>query len=352
MCLIITGTASNVLKQDLDLAWRVNSDGAGYIEVTPDNRVIYYRGLMKIKTLMRVLKNQVSPDSQLALHFRLATHGAVCAENTHPFLADPFCLLMHNGILSNFGSRSTATDLGSSDSGHLARILAKIDKDDRAPLLESLVGYTNKFLVCQDGIFNHYGTWHEHGFCKMSSMLLIPSKYCGYGSGYNNGSERNTGEYSCGSAYNKNKVIEVKTSKSTETTVETKPSVTPLQTALLPARVKGKLAKPLQNFKPLVKYVRGKYDDDPTPDAIQDEIHAEIEYHQQEIESLKEEKQIFDSVMESSENTIDMSQQPESEVIELSASQVVEETLKDAKRKALHIVHSDADYKATSTKQG
>lgn len=55
-----------------------------------------YKGL-SFDTFMNRLC-EVTPDETCIMHFRLATHGSICAANCHPFAAGGL-IFAHNGIL-------------------------------------------------------------------------------------------------------------------------------------------------------------------------------------------------------------------------------------------------------------
>lgn len=135
MCVILIGLAADILELDLDMAWYMNSDGAGVI-VRDDRKSFAIKGLMTLKGLEAVLTRY--SDRHVVAHLRLATHGTVNKANTHPFpIGDGH--LVHNGIASHFGTAGTC-DKSESDSCHLARVIAKLDHRDRVAVLNSVGG--------------------------------------------------------------------------------------------------------------------------------------------------------------------------------------------------------------------
>lgn len=137
MCVILLGKNKDILKSKLDLAWASNPHGAGILYHDRRGNVVCVKGLMSLGTLTDAL-GDVSRDTQVAVHLRYATHGAVSAGNTHPFIVGRSGYLMHNGVLSAFGQCGTR---GVSDSADLARALSTIPSDcDRLKVLRSLQG--------------------------------------------------------------------------------------------------------------------------------------------------------------------------------------------------------------------
>lgn len=64
-----------------------NDDGAGFMYRQADGKVRIEKGFMSYRKLMDAIE-EIPYDLKtidLAMHFRLATQGSVCAENCHPF---------------------------------------------------------------------------------------------------------------------------------------------------------------------------------------------------------------------------------------------------------------------------
>lgn len=134
MCLIIIGKLEHIKKLDLARAWSTNPHGAGI--VIPSNTPDMIKGIMHYKQFDSLL-GKLDHRLTVAIHLRMATHGKVSPQNTHPFQLNKGSYLMHNGILQGLGSPG---DKGISDTAHLAKILKRVAKEDRAVLLDSLPG--------------------------------------------------------------------------------------------------------------------------------------------------------------------------------------------------------------------
>ena len=102
-----------------------NPDGAGYaIWRKNDNFVTYKKGFFSFEELYGdFMAESVALEDRAALHFRIATHGAVIAGNCHPFpvsadvgtlqSSEGFCksVLFHNGILgAKYAKRKDFSD--------------------------------------------------------------------------------------------------------------------------------------------------------------------------------------------------------------------------------------------------
>lgn len=90
-------------------------------------------------------------------HFRYATVGKVCIENTHPFTINDQELLMQNGSLKGLGSKDMV------DGDELAKILGHVPKEYWAKILELT---DNRFLTANvvEKTYDIYNAdqWVEH----------------------------------------------------------------------------------------------------------------------------------------------------------------------------------------------
>lgn len=171
MCVILVGTKKQLLSVELDQAWRVNSDGAGFSYVDKNtNRARIVKGLMTFDALINALES-TKTRGLISLHFRLATHGATNPKNTHPFSVG-YDALAHNGVLPSFGAHGKN---GASDSADLARLLSGLSADDRKKILSSLSGmFTLTSARARDGIAL-FGSrsWINHRGVKCSNAHFI-----------------------------------------------------------------------------------------------------------------------------------------------------------------------------------
>lgn len=88
MCIICAKERNVKMPSDeiIENMWDNNSDGAG-VAVARDGRVIINKGFMKKKSFMKFIKSlrKNHENDAMLLHFRIATHGGVNKECTHPF---------------------------------------------------------------------------------------------------------------------------------------------------------------------------------------------------------------------------------------------------------------------------
>lgn len=115
MCVIVTAQAHAMpTVRQLAAMSDANPDGAGI--AWHDNTGLHrYRNPDNRQTLAFILANwNTLTANPFLLHFRLATHGSVCAQNTHPFryqLADGETgYIAHNGVAHRYTHGRYASD--------------------------------------------------------------------------------------------------------------------------------------------------------------------------------------------------------------------------------------------------
>jgi hypothetical protein len=102
--------------------WKANPNGAGFM-YSKEGRLVIEKGFMKwkhfIKAYHKALKNGAD-DSNLCIHFRIMTHGAISPANTHPFGISKRLGVAHNGIV-NWAETKKDEDKTLSDTALLVR---------------------------------------------------------------------------------------------------------------------------------------------------------------------------------------------------------------------------------------
>jgi hypothetical protein len=188
-----------IAKKYLHNCYTNNPQGAGFA-ICRDNKIEIQKGFFKFKDFWKAFKGlQKFPA---LIHFRIATHGAVNAENCHPFpMLDGKFAMIHNGILP--------VDLpegkDQSDSAYFAKNILEpfIEKVpwQHEPLTKFVgksIGTGNKIIVMRSDskawIFNekqgewHNGAWYSNtGYksCRSYSSYNHSSWYGGYNNCYN-----------------------------------------------------------------------------------------------------------------------------------------------------------------------
>lgn len=171
MCIIIYKEPGLIIDDEtLRQAWSANPHGAGFAYYDPEKGWIARKGFLKLKEFMHAYRP--FGDQEAVLHFRIATHGAINAENTHPFMRDDGLTLFHNGILSQFGSREV------SDTGDFFKnCMSHLPLNScRHELLEELAESSgSKFVLLEeDHNITLAGHFHEYEGLLVSNLSLKP----------------------------------------------------------------------------------------------------------------------------------------------------------------------------------
>jgi hypothetical protein len=125
MCVICYKSKSKKLpsKSTIEAMWKRNPDGAGIMWRTGKG-VSYMKGFMQLADFMEFVERnrKLLSETEVAMHFRIGTHGGNTPGNTHPFIVDDRAnphelmgvnekvVLMHNGILPLNPRRPTISD--------------------------------------------------------------------------------------------------------------------------------------------------------------------------------------------------------------------------------------------------
>lgn len=101
MCIAIWKPARVKLFEDVFrdcFAW--HSDGAGFLVHDPaTNQIIMRKGFFTIESFMKAFRPFM--EHAAVIHFRMATHGVLNAENCHPFMVNDDLGFVHNGVIGN-----------------------------------------------------------------------------------------------------------------------------------------------------------------------------------------------------------------------------------------------------------
>lgn len=179
MCVIVYKPAGCQMPdmQTLKSCWDTNPDGAGFMRPDGD-AVLIRKGFMEWDVFEEALakeSNVAELDTiPVALHFRIATHGAVKPGCCHPF---PVCGsasamreveqavavgFMHNGVLSGMPT----TDAVSDSMAFAKRVLSPLDRmsgdlfgKDAARIIGASTQGSRFLLMDGSGNVRTYGRW-------------------------------------------------------------------------------------------------------------------------------------------------------------------------------------------------
>lgn len=206
MCLIIATTKPTAIPKEVcESAASDNPDGIGFLWFDDSGRVLSRR-LLNVPLRLwwpefqGYAEEAEKTGSEFAIHFRLATHGAVSESMCHPYYMrarNGRAWLMHNGILRqySFGKTKTKRHNGQkragtavedfSDTWHYARKLEKkllhfgaeiLYREDEMESIAEEIGSGNRMLFAVDNSESLRfsipapDTWHEIDGHRFSNL--------------------------------------------------------------------------------------------------------------------------------------------------------------------------------------
>jgi len=109
MCIAILKTKNSLITdEEIINSFNNNPDGAGFgffYDGKPKVFKPYFTLDEFLQAWKKAYKEYMLDKRDVILHFRIATHGGLTKENTHPFLSKKNSIIAHNGIISGLGDK-------------------------------------------------------------------------------------------------------------------------------------------------------------------------------------------------------------------------------------------------------
>ena len=173
MCIAILKPKDKTLSDEvLKTCAEANKDGCGFAFVD-NNNVIHINKYLNFDEFLKAYR-EVEHESNMLIHFRIATHGKVTADNCHPFLVNEHLALIHNGTISGYGDKEKKVDTLDFIDKVLSKISWKMIKNPAfRQLLGDAIGYSKFCLLDNDGNYyivnEHRGEWVDGVWYSNSS---------------------------------------------------------------------------------------------------------------------------------------------------------------------------------------
>lgn len=174
MCIAILKTKDKILdRKTLEICSTNNPDGCGFAYRNNEGKIIIKK-FMDFESFWKEYE-PIQNHHTMLIHFRIATHGKVELANCHPFKLNNHMALIHNGIISGYGSK---TENLSDTRDFIDKVIGNISyKMWKNPSFIKLVGGsigTSKFVIL-DNNENYYivnedkGTWDDGAWYSNTS---------------------------------------------------------------------------------------------------------------------------------------------------------------------------------------
>ena len=193
MCVVIVKpTGSTVDVDDLRQCWYSNPQGAG-IAWAEKGKLYIEKGIMEWGVFKEFWEARDWTDVSAIIHFRIATHGKVDEDNTHPFWVFPGQLAFaHNGMMDFEKESQTISDTQVFNRYILKQLPRNfLSNSGIRVMMEDFIGSGNKLaFIDKDGeisiVNEESGMWESNG-CWFSNEHWKPCMLVGVGRNkYNN----------------------------------------------------------------------------------------------------------------------------------------------------------------------
>lgn len=163
MCVIIHQKPSTYLdKQDARKLWKQNPDGGGFAYIDDEGRIIIEKS-MEFESFWRAFERARSsnPKRDWIIHMRIATHGSVCLDNTHPFVVDEHTVMAHNGMIGNVPTYASGEKQDWSDTRVFIDELVKelpetwLDNEHMVSMVEDYIGHSKLMFLTTNPALQH-----------------------------------------------------------------------------------------------------------------------------------------------------------------------------------------------------
>lgn len=191
MCIVIyQPKGKTVPKKVLKTAFKNNPDGAGFMCQKGKEAPYMEKGFFNFEDFYKAYKPFSKGNYNVAIHFRIATHGAVNDRNCHPFvIADNIedtimmkgqvdNLIMHNGII---WSLRTPYNAPYSDTMNFTVNVLHPLKDLKGEVIKELlqnIESTSKFIIMRKNLEPVLaGSFHEENGIYYSNFTYQQSSF-------------------------------------------------------------------------------------------------------------------------------------------------------------------------------
>jgi len=184
MCIIAIQPKGTKIKESTLLnCWNSNGHGAG-IMYANKGEVIVKKELTDFAKFMELKREADKFNTNIVIHFRIATSGGVNYENCHPFKVNEDIFFCHNGILDiEVPIYSKINDTQIYNNTFLKGLPSNFVRNESLmQLIEFSIGANNKFVFLDSyGDFyiinENAGNWHKGAWYSNKSYLGASSYY-------------------------------------------------------------------------------------------------------------------------------------------------------------------------------
>lgn len=189
MCIIVYKPVNKMMVDEttIETCYENNPDGAGYMIRELNGSIKIRKGFMDVESLKKSLNRERNIEqTEMVLHFRIATHGSIKKGNCHPFPISRSIpelrkvshnklnyAIAHNGIIQGYSSKNK---YNLSDTMQLSKkLVAMIHEPGK--MKKYLSGIHSRFIVFLPKETIITGDWIEEDGIKYSNSSYMPDTY-------------------------------------------------------------------------------------------------------------------------------------------------------------------------------
>lgn len=185
MCIAIYQSPGYRLTEDeLHNSWVNNPDGAGISFFDGSDEIVIEKTMNKSE-FVDIYNNAVDKhgaSSEMAVHFRIATHGGVNIDNCHPFFTPGKEMsVIHNGIIP---VKMEKTDKRSDTRVFVEDVIPNmpdgwLDDEQMFNMVEEFIGSSKLVVLSHEGKYSSYIFNEQYGHWSQDKKIWFSNKsYC------------------------------------------------------------------------------------------------------------------------------------------------------------------------------
>jgi predicted glutamine amidotransferase len=165
MCIAILNTEKTLSLKTFKNCWNANPDGAG-LTYFDGQQIQILKEMKSVKQFhadyLEIRKKHPSID--IAIHFRIATHGKINTTNCHPFKINKKSAFIHNGMISAIEKSAEFSDTYLFNEIILKNLPANFTTNSATiDLISHFIGYSKLVIISgKDSLIinEHLGHWN------------------------------------------------------------------------------------------------------------------------------------------------------------------------------------------------
>jgi predicted glutamine amidotransferase len=176
MCIAILNAKGVLSLKTFKTCWAANPDGAGLCYFDGE-RIQTAKEMKSVKNFHKIYLSvrEKYPEIDIAIHFRISTHGRVNITNCHPFKVNKTTAFIHNGVINNMGVNPDFSDTYIFNETIMKSLPANFVKNTAVlELLSNYIGYSKLVIISGEisSIVNEeLGFWDANNWYSNKSYI-------------------------------------------------------------------------------------------------------------------------------------------------------------------------------------